>query len=218
MKMSKLFLAASFMSLISLATPAFADTTYTYSGNPFTTFQGTYSCPSECSITGSFTLASPLPANLALATISPSSYEFTDGSGAFLTNLNSEAVYQPNAFYVSTDASGNIIAWEVTIQSDTATNGIYTSYDATYNPYSIYGNADVATAETSPQAGLDILQVCCTGAAVLQADYTPGVWTESTTASDPTPTPEPGSYLLLGIGLLGLVALAARSKRLTLSS
>jgi hypothetical protein len=56
----------SFFAL-SLALPARADETYTYTGNPFTAFSGTDACPPVCSLSGSFTVATPLGDNFAPA-------------------------------------------------------------------------------------------------------------------------------------------------------
>jgi hypothetical protein len=74
-----LLLACS-VFVIGLSLSASADTVYTYMGHPFDSFTGVAACPPECSISGSFTLPSPLPINLALSAITPISFSFTDGS------------------------------------------------------------------------------------------------------------------------------------------
>jgi len=55
------------LGAVVLAPPATAATVYTYSGNPFTSFDGTDGCTAgvgECQISLSFTIASPLPRQL----------------------------------------------------------------------------------------------------------------------------------------------------------
>jgi hypothetical protein len=92
-----------FLGLFSGAVSA-QSTTYTYTGNPFTTFSG-FACPSVCKISGSFTVAAPLPANLAITTnnVSATSLSFTDGS-----NVASGALQ----ISIGTNADGNINTWE----------------------------------------------------------------------------------------------------------
>jgi hypothetical protein len=68
------------MGLCLFAASARADTIYTYTGNPFTVFSGLDACPPVCNISGSFTLASPLAANLPFEAITPTAFSFTDGS------------------------------------------------------------------------------------------------------------------------------------------
>jgi hypothetical protein len=54
-----------------------ADTTYTYTGNTFNQFGGGASCRSQCSISGSFTVGSPLAPNFN-AYFTPTAFSFTD--------------------------------------------------------------------------------------------------------------------------------------------
>ena len=56
-----------------------ADTTYTYAGNTFNQFGGGSSCPSRCSISGSFTVGSPLAPNFSGFFV-PTAFSFTDGA------------------------------------------------------------------------------------------------------------------------------------------
>jgi hypothetical protein len=181
MKISKLFLAAIFMSLISLATPAFAGTVYTYQGNPMTnnSFGGSAdlcsSGTSLCTLTGSFTVAEPLADNLSFAAITPESFSFTDGlqTSTTLTLSNID-----DGFWVATNASGNIIEWYIQVG-----NGSLGTL--------FYGGSAAADFGYSAAPLYDLY------------NYGPtGTWTESTT--DPSPTPEPSSLLLLSSGLIGL--------------
>ncbi len=89
--------------------PTVPSTTYSITGNPFTTFTGSAACPPDCNISGSFTLAQPLAPNLSLATITPTSFSFN--VGPYVLDQNSATIAAFN--YVSTDASGNITGWYI---------------------------------------------------------------------------------------------------------
>src|ERR1700682_6426598 len=105
----KTILVALLGCFLMSAIPAFADTTYTYSGSPFDSFSGNYSCGSECAISGSFTVAHPLASNLpptvldgensilatgfAVSSSQVESFSFTDGNTTFDQNNS----YFPNS-------------------------------------------------------------------------------------------------------------------------
>jgi len=93
--------------------PVVASTTYNITGNPFTLFTGSASCPPDCSISGSFTLSQPLPPNLSNATITPASFSFTVGT----TNLNQANVTSVIFAGISTDASGYITSWAISLSN-----------------------------------------------------------------------------------------------------
>jgi sugar lactone lactonase YvrE len=91
--------------------PVAASTTYNINGHPFTTFTGAAACPPDCNIAGSFTQAQPLPPNLSNATITPTSFSFTVGT----TNLNQGNVTSASFNGISTDASGYITSWGISL-------------------------------------------------------------------------------------------------------
>ena len=93
--------------------PVVASTTYNIAGNPFTTFTGSATCPPDCNVSGSFTLSQPLPPNLSNATITPASFSFTVGT----TNLNQANVTSVIFAGISTDASGHITSWAISISN-----------------------------------------------------------------------------------------------------
>ncbi len=101
-----------FGSLLAVNLPAHA-ATYTYTGNDYTIIQdgpipaGTYD--TTMSISGSFTVAVPLAANLnADITASLQSFSFFDGRHT-ITQLNASFI----GFLVKTDATGGLITWQI---------------------------------------------------------------------------------------------------------
>jgi YVTN family beta-propeller protein len=82
-------------------------TTYSYVGNAYNQFGGTFACPPVCGIKGSFTVAAPLAAD-ANYYFSPSYFSFTDGITTF-TPSNVTA----SAFGVVTNSFGQIIGWNM---------------------------------------------------------------------------------------------------------
>lgn len=84
-----------------------ADTTYTYTGNTFNQFGGGASCPSQCSISGSFTVASPLAPNFSGFFV-PTAFSFTDGT-VTMTQANTTT----SAFGVTTNSQGRITVWNL---------------------------------------------------------------------------------------------------------
>lgn len=100
------------LALFVLALPAMADpVTYTYTGNDFVAVVGSYTTSDF--VSGYFTLAAPLPDNLAFSNnnVSPTAYSFSDGVQTF------SSVSPPTnvTFDIATDASGNIIQWDINL-------------------------------------------------------------------------------------------------------
>ena len=172
---------------------AWADTIYTYTGNGLTQVICT-TCGVTASnfVSGTVDFAAPLASGLVDANVAAlvTSYSFTDGvhlADNTTTNLN---------FFVSTDGSGRITAWDFEAWSFTTgvveiqtTNGIFTCRP---NGCST-GNGD---------------SVSLTNNTVVAQNSRPGTWGPGTSNS----VPEPSSYLLLGSGLLALVGIGWRRK------
>jgi hypothetical protein len=95
-------------SAISPPTP----TDYVYSGSPFTTANPPYSIGGQ--VTGSITLAGPLPTFLPLTDITAAldDFTFTDGTQ---TRIPANSIIC--SFQVATDGAGNIVHWRIFLRS-----------------------------------------------------------------------------------------------------
>jgi hypothetical protein len=98
-----LFLAV--VSTITLAQPMFADTVYTYTGNPFQLALGVYTTSDK--VTVSVELSDPLGPNMALTMVTPLAFSFSDGVRT-LTNLNASG----SGFTFATSSTGAITQWD----------------------------------------------------------------------------------------------------------
>jgi hypothetical protein len=98
-----------------LSQPMFAvPTTYVYTGNPFTFAVSPYTTSDR--VTGTVELASPLPPNFDLATVSPLAFSFSDG----VQTITSATVGEVGVFKFHTDSTGSITEWEVSLMANTA--------------------------------------------------------------------------------------------------
>jgi hypothetical protein len=169
--------------------PAMADNyTYTYTGNTFgsssvssTGFYGVrggYSL--EDFVSGYFTIAAPLAANLSDVNITADvlDFEFTDNR--FQDRVPSTS--NSTAFYFSTDAQGNIVDWFVAasilnVDWVVTTKGLS---DVDYDEASLGNRASYAYVQGNP-----------------------GTWTVA--GGTESPVPEPSSAVLLGSVMLVVI-------------
>ena len=119
---SLMFMAAAAFSLAYPSSVQAVPTTYTYTGNPFTSVTTPYT--TSMFVTAMVTLAGPLGANMPLTHVNPTAFTFFDG----VQTLNSSNSHpNPIAFSFATNANGAIISWRV--EADGGGSSIFTFND-----------------------------------------------------------------------------------------
>jgi hypothetical protein len=202
----KLALLAAFV----LAMPVMASTSYTYTGNDFTTITCVGNCPGPAYstsdfISGSFTLSSPLAPNLDEVSIFPSSFTFTDGPDTFTSGdpLISVCNCSPSFSNFSTDASGNITAWNIMLTLGELGAASLTTVDANLGVIRGLTVDDSANFSDNTPDGF-------TGQNAASNIHDAGTWTVGNTSA----APEPGGLILLVTGLAGIAGGLRRRSRL----
>lgn len=181
-------------------TPAEADVIYDYTGPDFTEFIGVYACPDVCRITGSFTVASALPASTLVNQVLPSWYSFTDGIHVF----NPTTVEEVFSFLIRTDANGLPELWDITLETNSS---------AAAPPQRALGTM-WGTLERDISNQTSILDVQPGGSAACY-NCGPGSWkvrTDDTGSDDTGTVPEPAALRLWGAAGLGLSRRLARRR------
>jgi hypothetical protein len=183
---------------VAIGSPnARADTVYTYAGNAYTFCLGTYTCTGTTpalSLTFATTLMGAQLDNLSNHPISASTFSFTDGTGLYITQANAVS----DNIFISTGPTGAITGWFIVGLTTEPPPLTLFRINSWFNTPEAQG-ATVDNSFVGPNPPI-------IGIGEVLDD--PGVWSSSS-----SPIPEPSSSLLFGTGLLGLLALAARSKR-----
>jgi hypothetical protein len=115
-------------------------TTYVYTGNFFTVVVPPYTTSDR--VTATVELASPLPANMSLGSVTPLAFSVSDGLQT-ITNLTAEGSF----FTFQTGAAGEITAWVAQAFSNSGLQSIATLFAPA-------GNFDSAAIGFDPQIGL----------------------------------------------------------------
>jgi hypothetical protein len=178
---------------------AVADTTYTYTGMPFTEFNvgvpqpGTDSCTNgvgECQLSGFFTVASPVPFNngFPVFDLTPLSFSFTDG-----VNTITQSTANAFNFSIAVGPSGSIQEWDIIMsagqQSGFGGGNLFLSIGHFFGE-----GFDIDSTDTTNVGGA--------------TSHVAGTWI----TSSPEATPEPSTLFLLGTGLLGLAEVIRRNR------
>jgi len=188
-----------------------ADTVYTYQSVPYAGCSGVFASSgttclqtySPLTITFDTSLSTSQLANLNNVNITTDvvSYTFSDGTGLLIT----QALAPNVTFAITTDASGNILYWDAHAITGGPSATEPTHYEAySFNLIDFPGDNSVlsltSTATTFGEA--------FDNGPHLGGSSGPGTWSFTTTTA-----PEPSSLLLLGTGLLALMAMTWRAKR-----
>lgn len=175
--------------VLGLSAPASAVTIYTYAGRPFSVVSGPYT--TSMSVTGTITLSSPIPANSATIDVTPyiTAFSISDGITT-ITQLNNE-FGQNSSFLFSTNATGDIVSWGVSVDILNNMPGdafIYTNNGTGISPFMVHDEG-----RTYPN-GVETVVPPDTSPVVFDGsnDNSPGFWTV---------TPEPGTATLIAVGL-----------------
>jgi hypothetical protein len=200
-----------------LAQPA---TTYVYQGSNYISASLPYTTLD--SISGEMTTTSPLPANLSLADIASnynyrmvgqselgllSSFSFFDGVNTWnLSNANSSN----DIFAVSTNSSGSITAWAITLygQTGSVAGGTLSSY----GPGGWPGVAQYAGDGVGVYLDPSRIYLGAAGAVTYgPGPGIPGTWTVSAALA----VPETSTLLIVGLGLT-ILSIIHRQKPLSM--
>ena len=183
-KIILLFAVANTAALLSQ--PMFADITYTYTGNPFTSVTGPPYNTSD-RVTGTVTLASPLGINLPFGTaVTPLAFSFSDGVQT-ITNLNANP---GSIFEFGTGPTGAITGWGIGVDTGAVLPPDSITTFLPFDPLSAFDRGHLAGFSTP------------TG----QVSDNPGVWTTVPAVSDTGST--------LALLFLSLTALGVAARRL----
>jgi RHS repeat-associated protein len=148
---------------------ASADVKYTYTGKPFVHFFPPGACTAgggECMISGFFTLATPIPANVIGFTVDCrlTGFSFTDGVNT-ITLADLPKPCGNSLVVVSTDATGQITHWSFTIRDGTLFDSFVT--------------ADIDNPGIDFEADSTLGYEASHGDELADNDHDPGTWASS---------------------------------------
>jgi PEP-CTERM motif len=167
-----------------------ASVTYDYTGNNFTFWSGPYSASDR--VTGSITLSSALGDNLLDVAVTPTAFNYFDGV-QHITKITANA----SEFKFSTDGSGHITAWEVSVF-----NGLGDPSGGTIE------STSGILAPPSPPSFDQAFQYLNSSTAGTGGTGNPGTWTGPITSG----VPEPSTWAMMILGFVGVGFMAYRRK------
>ncbi|GAA3749975.1 PEP-CTERM sorting domain-containing protein [Terriglobus aquaticus] len=175
----RLFALAAAVTLSLIPSLASASTIYNYTGQAYSSATTPYTT-SEF-VTGSFTVDTPLAANLTNGTVTPVSFSFNDG----VQTITDQTAFSSSFGDLSTDANGNIIGYYIQI---------YNLAQGFIKLSNVGGGLSGDTVR---------LTVATSGSNTVAGAFQP-------IAASAAATPEPSGFVLLGTSALGLVGLVRR--------
>lgn len=211
MRVRTLALFAAFL----LPLPMMADTTYTYTGPDFSAIQttsgsGTSPYTLSDAISGWLTLSAPLPDDLNQGFLSgtapptyttPTAFSFTDGVNTL------DVLISNDIFLFITDASGNIVGWDLELVSSSDQDATYLSGLVVSGGSGGSGNLAITSiSQSAGQCDTSSSAYSASGCFESVAYSYPGTWTTNADAA----TPEAPSFLLFLTGAVGLAGVARR--------
>ena len=192
---------------------ASAGVIYTYTGNAYTEFfqNSTTAYSAGSKITGWIELASALGSSLSGLSLTPISFSFFDGLNTYTQTNSTNASLLFDQF--STDASGNIVNWNVRIhdQSDWGPGGTDAAIDFRNLLGSIFDQAQFynCSSLSAPNQCNNILPAF--GGSFSQGiSRTAGLWTSPPRVES---VPEPSALAVIGAVLLSLFGFGMMRRR-----
>jgi hypothetical protein len=173
-----------------LSSPAWAAAIYTYTGNNFTTTQGNYTTSDFVAVT--MILNNPIGPNLTSVDVLPGLVSLTATDGVQTLDLPPTVFATVPTTIFTTDAQGDITFWTVDLSTELGPGQPPGPEIRTENQPSLAG--DLGKLTTSLNADVPTPLGSNTGV--------PGKWVLS---------PEPGTLVLLGIGLVAMTRIGRRN-------